>query len=51
MTRAEGRHVPVLLTEALQYLAILPGATVVDFTVGLGGHSEAILRRLGPRGS
>jgi len=50
MTRAEGRHVPVLLTEALQYLAIRPGATVVDCTVGLGGHSEAIVRTLGAKG-
>ncbi|HUY95147.1 MAG TPA: 16S rRNA (cytosine(1402)-N(4))-methyltransferase RsmH [Terracidiphilus sp.] len=50
MKRAEERHVPVLLTEALQYLAIRPGATVVDCTVGLGGHSEAMARRLGAKG-
>ncbi len=50
MTRTEQRHVPVLLTEALQYLAVRPGATVVDCTVGLGGHSEAIVRRLGAEG-
>jgi 16S rRNA (cytosine1402-N4)-methyltransferase len=50
MTRAEGRHVPVLLTEALQYLAVRPGATVVDCTVGLAGHSAEIVRRLGPKG-
>jgi len=50
MTRPEERHVPVLLTEALQYLAIRPGSVVVDCTVGMGGHSEAILRQLGPRG-
>ena len=50
MTRTEQRHVPVLLTEALQYLAVRPGATVVDCTVGLGGHSEAIVRRLGAKG-
>jgi 16S rRNA (cytosine1402-N4)-methyltransferase len=50
MTRAEQRHVPVLLTEALQYLAVRPDSVVVDCTVGMGGHSEAILRRLGPGG-
>ena len=50
MTKAEGRHVPVLLTEALQYLAVRPGAVVVDCTVGLGGHSEAIVRKLGAKG-
>jgi 16S rRNA (cytosine1402-N4)-methyltransferase len=44
------RHVPVLLNEALQYLAVKPGATVVDCTLGLGGHSSRILRQLGPKG-
>jgi 16S rRNA (cytosine1402-N4)-methyltransferase len=44
------RHVPVLLNEALQYLAIKPGSTVVDCTLGLAGHSSEILRRLGPSG-
>jgi 16S rRNA (cytosine1402-N4)-methyltransferase len=48
MTRE--RHVPVLLEEALQYLAVKPGATVVDCTLGLAGHSSEILRRLGPKG-
>ncbi|HEY2861622.1 MAG TPA: 16S rRNA (cytosine(1402)-N(4))-methyltransferase RsmH [Terracidiphilus sp.] len=50
MTNTEIRHVPVLLNEALQYLAIRPGATVVDCTLGLAGHSSEILRRLGPKG-
>jgi 16S rRNA (cytosine1402-N4)-methyltransferase len=44
------RHVPVLLNEALQYLAVKPGSTVVDCTLGLAGHSSEILRRLGPKG-
>ncbi len=44
------RHVPVLLEEAIRYLGIAPGATIVDATLGLGGHSEAIARRLGPGG-
>ena len=44
------RHVPVLLEEAIEFLRILPGGTYVDATLGLGGHSEAIARRLGPEG-
>jgi len=43
-------HVPVLLEEAMEYLRILPGGTYVDATLGLGGHSTAIGRRLGPEG-
>jgi 16S rRNA (cytosine1402-N4)-methyltransferase len=50
MTTERERHVPVLLQEALQYVAVKPGSTVVDCTLGLGGHSSEILRRLGPRG-
>ncbi len=41
-------HVPVLLDRCLALLAPAltePGAVVVDATVGLGGHSEALLRR------
>jgi 16S rRNA (cytosine1402-N4)-methyltransferase len=44
------RHVPVLLEEALQYLAVKPGSTVVDCTLGLAGHSSEILRRIGAAG-
>ncbi len=41
---------PVLLEEAIQFLRILPGGTYVDATLGLGGHSTAIARLLGPKG-
>ncbi len=44
------QHVPVLLDEALSFLNVRPGGTVVDATLGLGGHSAAIARRLGGRG-
>ena len=46
----ESQHVPVLLDEALEYLNVRPGGTFVDATLGLGGHSAAIARRLGGRG-
>jgi 16S rRNA (cytosine1402-N4)-methyltransferase len=50
MTNGKERHVPVLLHEALQYLAVKTGSTVVDCTLGLAGHSSEIARRLGPQG-
>lgn len=40
------RHDPVLLQEILEYLEPnRPDGVVVDATVGLGGHSEALLER------
>jgi 16S rRNA (cytosine1402-N4)-methyltransferase len=45
---AADRHVPVLVDRVLALLAPAldsPGAVVVDATVGLGGHSEAMLTR------
>jgi 16S rRNA (cytosine1402-N4)-methyltransferase len=50
MTTEIERHVPVLLTDAMQYLALRPGSTVVDCTLGFAGHSSEIVRRLGPKG-
>ncbi|MGA7849066.1 MAG: 16S rRNA (cytosine(1402)-N(4))-methyltransferase, partial [Terriglobales bacterium] len=43
-------HVPVLLKEAIDFLAVKRGGTYVDATVGLGGHSYEIARRLGAAG-
>lgn len=43
-------HVPVLLNESIDGLAIKPDGTYVDVTFGGGGHSREILRRLGPDG-
>ncbi|HEY4355509.1 MAG TPA: 16S rRNA (cytosine(1402)-N(4))-methyltransferase RsmH [Acidobacteriaceae bacterium] len=44
------QHVPVLLDESLEFLNVRQGATVCDATLGLGGHSAAIARRLGGAG-
>ena len=43
-------HQPVMLEEALMWLAIQPNGIYVDGTVGGGGHSRAILQRLGAAG-
>jgi 16S rRNA (cytosine1402-N4)-methyltransferase len=45
-----GNHVPVLLKEAIDFLAIRRGGTYIDATVGLGGHSLEIAKRLGAPG-
>src|SRR5262245_49130096 len=43
-------HQPVLEQEAMQALSIRPDGLYVDGTFGRGGHTRAILDRLGPRG-
>ena len=43
-------HRPVLVQEVMEFLAPQPGQTLVDCTVGTGGHSLAILPRLLPNG-
>lgn len=43
-------HRPVLLEECLTALQLQPGATVVDGTVGGGGHAAAMLERTAPNG-
>ncbi|AEI12503.1 16S rRNA (cytosine(1402)-N(4))-methyltransferase RsmH [Cellulomonas gilvus] len=45
---AAERHVPVLLERCLELLAPAlaePGAVMVDCTLGMGGHTEGVLRR------
>ena len=43
-------HIPVLLAPAVDGLDIRPDGIYVDATLGGGGHTREILRRLGPGG-
>lgn len=43
-------HVPVMLQEAIDGLAVKPSGVYVDCTFGGGGHSKEILKRLGKDG-
>lgn len=43
-------HEPVLLSECLTVVDLRSGMTVVDGTVGAGGHAAAFARALGPDG-
>ncbi|MCM8812232.1 MAG: 16S rRNA (cytosine(1402)-N(4))-methyltransferase RsmH [Candidatus Omnitrophica bacterium] len=43
-------HKPVLLHEVVSGLAVRPGGVVLDATIGLGGHAQALLESAGPDG-
>lgn len=45
-----GMHRPIMVQEILEVLALTPGATVVDCTLGFGGHTVELLKRIRPNG-
>ena len=49
-SQGSGYHVPVLLHESIEALAIQPNGIYVDCTFGGGGHSREMLKHLGKEG-
>jgi len=45
-----GHHRTVMLEEVIDFLRPVPEGVMADATVGGGGHTEALLERLGPAG-
>jgi len=45
-----GTHIPILLPDILGILAIRPGETAADVTLGYGGHATALLTAVQPGG-
>lgn len=43
-------HVPVMMAEVLDVLPLVAGATVVDGTLGMGGHALEMAKRISPGG-
>ncbi|MBT5405975.1 MAG: 16S rRNA (cytosine(1402)-N(4))-methyltransferase RsmH [Gammaproteobacteria bacterium] len=44
------KHIPVMLDQCIESLAILPSGTYIDATFGFGGHSKEILDSLDSKG-
>ena len=44
------KHVPVMIKEILEHLNLSEGSCVLDCTLGLGGHSREIAKRIGSHG-
>lgn len=45
-----GSHIPIMVDECLNTLALAPGMVGVDATLGYGGHAAKILQRISPNG-
>src|SRR5215472_8707652 len=48
--RRQFGHVSVLLNQAIEFLAVKRGGTIIDSTIGLAGHAWEIGKRLGAPG-
>lgn len=48
--KRDAAHLPVLIDQVLEVIDPKPGQVIVDCTLGLGGHSAAMLERLKPDG-
>jgi 16S rRNA (cytosine1402-N4)-methyltransferase len=46
----QSHHQPVLVAQVLKALEPAPGQTIIDATVGAGGHARFLAERLGPTG-
>lgn len=44
-------HTPVLLSEVLNLLDVSPGQTILDVTLGLGGHAQKFAEKIGKEGT
>ncbi len=47
----ESEHIPVMVKEVLEGLQLKAGMTIIDATVGLGGHAKLILDGVGETGT
>ncbi|MGA0853692.1 MAG: 16S rRNA (cytosine(1402)-N(4))-methyltransferase RsmH [Luteolibacter sp.] len=45
-----GSHIPIMVDECLEALALVPGMVGVDATLGHGGHAARILEKISPCG-
>ena len=47
----EFKHIPIMLNECIDMLAIKPDGIYVDATIGGAGHSQEIIKRLSSKGT
>jgi 16S rRNA (cytosine1402-N4)-methyltransferase len=50
VTLPSSKHIPVLVSEILESLQLTPGQTVIDGTLGGGGHASHLLDQVQPGG-